>query len=136
MPDAQLPLPLARPHNNHQLFSDYYLDEILPHRAGWEPLTSRSHEALTAVAAIFAGYAPSTNEAQTEHDFIRPVLEILGHHFEVQPALRTPAGPKRPVSLAPADTLGLTTISPSSRGSGSPGARKRVGTVGAARADR
>jgi hypothetical protein len=46
------------------------------------------------------------------------------------------AGPKRPVSLAPADTLGLTTTSPLSSGIASPLATNRVGTVGADRDSR
>jgi hypothetical protein len=39
---------------------------------------------------------PSDNEAQVEHDLVRPVLTLLVHDFEVQPALKTPDGTKRP----------------------------------------
>jgi hypothetical protein len=38
----------------------------------------------------------NANEAQTEHELMRPVLEALGHSFEVQVPLRTPRGVKRP----------------------------------------
>jgi hypothetical protein len=96
MSDTQLPLSIARPHNNHQLFSDHYLDAILPQRPVWDLLTAPSRAALQTVAAIFHKYSPSANEAQTEHDLIRPVLLALGHDFEVQPALKTPDGARRP----------------------------------------
>ena len=43
-----------------------------------------------------AEFADNLNEPQTEEQFIRPVLEILGHTFEVQPVLRTSLGTKQP----------------------------------------
>jgi hypothetical protein len=53
---------------------------------------------MESVARILDAYAPSANEAQTEEDLVRPVLRALGHEgtFEVQPALETPEGTKRP----------------------------------------
>jgi hypothetical protein len=39
---------------------------------------------------------PSDNEAHTEEDLIRPILRVLGHTFEVQPALKTLDGTKKP----------------------------------------
>jgi hypothetical protein len=95
MSDAQLVL-VARPHNNRQLFSDHYLNTILPQQPGWELLRADAQTALEAIRAIYAAYTPSSNEAQTEHDLIRPILKLLGHEFEVQPALKTPDGTKRP----------------------------------------
>ena len=87
-----------RPHRNHGLFSDPYLDATLPTRPGWEELVEKSKPAMEAVADVFASYTPSTNEAQTEEELVRPVLRILGHEgtFEVQPTLATPDGTKRP----------------------------------------
>jgi type I restriction-modification system DNA methylase subunit len=96
MSDTQMSLSSMRPHNNHQLFSDYYLNKILPHRPAWELLKSTALPALEAISQLLAAYTPSASEAQTEHDFIRPVLQILGHRYEVQPALKTPDGTKRP----------------------------------------
>src|SRR5436309_3143383 len=86
----------ARPHNNQQLFSDYYLDVTLPKRADWQALTSQAEPMMREIAAIFAGYKPSNNEAQTEDDLIKRVLRVLGHTYEVQTALRTPDGTKSP----------------------------------------
>jgi len=53
---------------------------------------------MESVARILDAYAPSANEAQTEEDRVRAVLRALGHEgtFEVQPALETPEGTKRP----------------------------------------
>jgi hypothetical protein len=89
----QWPLP---PHHNQQLFSDHYLNELLPHLPEWRRLAETAGPAMARIAAIVAAYTPSANEAQTEHGLVRPVLEALGHTFEVQVALRTPDGTKTP----------------------------------------
>ncbi len=86
----------AAPHRNQQLFSDYYLNTILPQRPEWQLLAADARSVLDRLRAIFATYTPSNNEAQTERDLVRPVLEALGHTFEVQAALRTPRGTKKP----------------------------------------
>jgi type I restriction-modification system DNA methylase subunit len=93
---VQLPLSLARPHQNAQLFSDYYLDQVLPQEQAWQLLAGDAAPVMAEVARIVAAYTPSENEAQTEEGLIRPVLRALGHAFEVQPALHTPLGTKRP----------------------------------------
>ena len=51
---------------------------------------------MERIAEIFEAYKPSSNEAQTEQDLVRPVLKALGHAFEVQTALATPGGTKVP----------------------------------------
>ena len=51
---------------------------------------------MAEIGALLAKYKPSDKEAQLEHDFIRPVLRILGHTFEVQASLATPDGTKQP----------------------------------------
>jgi hypothetical protein len=86
----------ARPHRNQQLFSDYYLDTILPGRTDWHMAEEQAASAMARVAAIRAAFTPSTKEAQTENDLIRPVLEAMGHTFEVQPSLRVPGGTNAP----------------------------------------
>src|SRR5688572_7054544 len=95
MTSMQLGL-VVRPHRNRHLFSDHYLDVILPARPDWKIEESEAAKALAATRAIYERYTPSVNEAQTEHGFVRPVLESLGHTFEVQPAIRTPGAPMRP----------------------------------------
>lgn len=90
-------LPLsAAPHANHQLFSDHYLNRTLPQRLDWTELLEAAGSVRETLTALFAAFTPSDNEAQTEDGWIKPVLKALGHDFEVQPALKTPDGTKRP----------------------------------------
>jgi hypothetical protein len=85
-----------QPHDNNGLFSDHYLNVTLPGRQEWRDLADQAHPVMEAIAGIYRSYVPSDNEAQTERDLVRPVLEILGQTFEVQPPLQTPGGTKRP----------------------------------------
>ena len=96
MSALQLPLPVAQPHRNRQLFSDYYLNAILPQRPDWRMLAPAARPVMAQVAAIVDAYTPRSNEAQTEHELVRPVLKALGHTFEVQAPLATPDGTKKP----------------------------------------
>jgi len=91
----QLTLPLER-HRNHYLFSDYYLDHLLPRRLDWQEATSEARAVMKRLQTIYAAFTPTENEAQTERDWIRPVLEALSHVFEVQPSIATPDGVRRP----------------------------------------
>lgn len=95
MPETSLSLAPAL-HANHQLFSDHYLNSTLPQRPGWLELAQTAAPVRESVAALLAAYTPSDNEAQTEEGLIKPVLKALGHNFEVQPALKTPEGTKKP----------------------------------------
>jgi len=83
-------------HRNAGLFSDHYLNVTLPRRPGWEALAEEARRVMAKVARVFGSFVPSANEAQTEQDLVRPILALLGHDFEVQPALKTPDGTKRP----------------------------------------
>jgi Eco57I restriction-modification methylase/N-6 DNA Methylase len=96
MTASQLPLGLAQPHNNQQLFADHYLNVVLPERPEWRALFEESAQAQADIRAIFDTFTPSGNEAQTEDGLIKPVLARLGHTVEVQAALRTPRGTKKP----------------------------------------
>ena len=83
---------------NHSLFSDYYLDSLIVGQPQWTntPDIESDYAEIKDVFAAVAPNAPSRNEAQIEHELIQPVLEQLGHVFEVQPTLQTPQGAKRP----------------------------------------
>jgi hypothetical protein len=85
-----------KPHRNHGLFSDHYLEATLPERPGWGEMVEEARPVMAEIARVFDSYVPSENEAQTERDLVRPVLDILGHNYEVQPRLATPDGTKRP----------------------------------------
>ena len=84
------------PHRNQQLFSDHYLNVILPGREDWQMLDVEAEHVLYDLQKIFADYTPSDKEAQTEDDLVKPVLKRLGHSFEVQASLETPDGTKVP----------------------------------------
>ena len=96
MSSIQLPLPAGPHHRNQQLFSDYYLDTLLPQRGDWQMLAAAAEAAKARIKATFAGFTPSKNEAQTEHELVRPILASLGHTFEVQASLATAQGTKKP----------------------------------------
>ena len=95
MPDSQLSLHLPA-HQNRQLFSDHYLNEILPTQVEWRALASSAEMAMAEISSIFHRFVPSGNERQTEDNLVCPVLRALGHTFEVQAALKTPDGTKVP----------------------------------------
>ena len=79
MPDNPLPLPIAWPHNNQQLFSDYYLNALLPEAPGWELLAEEAQAGpLKSIGDSTHVFTPSANEAQTEHDLVRPILKAAG----------------------------------------------------------
>lgn len=95
MPATQLTL-AASPHYNRRLFSDHYLNSVLPDTGEWRLGRDGAAALLPQVQALFQSFVPSPNEAQTENDLIRPVLSLLGHDFEVQAALKTADGTKKP----------------------------------------
>ena len=81
-------------YKNQGLFSRYHLEEVITEQAS-NRLES-IYEQIKECHASIAEFAENLNESQTEERFIRPVLEILGHTFEVQPTLSTSQGTKRP----------------------------------------
>ena len=96
MTDCQQ-LELAVPtHRNQHLFSDHYLDEILPTRPQWPGLRDQAQQAMEQIAEVFSEFVPSDNERQTEDNLVVPVLKLLGHKFEVQASLKTSEGTKTP----------------------------------------
>ena len=82
-------------HRNHYLFADYYLDRRACERQEWREADAGS--AFATVTALWRRFKPQgDNEAQTEADWIRPVLEALGHRYNVQVGMQTPLGAKVP----------------------------------------
>ena len=83
---------------NQSLFSNYYLDSLIVGQPQWAQ-TPNIESDYAAIKQRFDAIAPNAehlNEAQTEHDFIQPLLEQLGHTFEVQPSLQTSQGTRVP----------------------------------------
>src|SRR5947209_3238024 len=87
---------MTAPHHNQQLFSDHYLDVILPQQQDWQLLAVEAQPVMQEVATLFKKYKPGGKEVQAEYRLVRPVLEALGHTFEVQPSLVTSHGTKTP----------------------------------------
>jgi len=84
--------------NNQSLFSDYYLASLIVDHPQWRS-TPKIESDYAAIKTRFDTVAPNAehlNESQTERELIQPLLEQLGHVFEVQPALQTSLGTKRP----------------------------------------
>lgn len=78
------------PHENHFLFSDHYLDNILPRLEAWnriEEIAEIQEKLRKLYLKVGKGLAAS-NEAQLERDFVQPILRILGHAYEVQASLQ------------------------------------------------
>ncbi len=95
------------PHRNQQLFSDHYLNVILPRREDWQMLVGEAELVMRDLQRVFAGYTPGGKEAQLEDEFVKPVLRLLGHTFEVQPSLETSDGTKTPDYIFYRDQVAL-----------------------------
>lgn len=73
------------PYENRALFSDYYLAERLADHPQWNEDISDAFEATRGLYLPKREILDGMNEAQTEDEFIRPMLrEILGFAVEVQ----------------------------------------------------
>lgn len=86
-------------HNNQRLFSDYFLNTTIAseewrHQVGWSALLEEARPVMAKLQERYKTFGPiaaRTKEAQTEKDWIRPILADLGHTFEVQATLKMPA---------------------------------------------
>jgi len=73
---------------NSRLFSDYYLKELLPNDPIWEIDVSEYFKKIKEIYERKKDVIESLNEPSLEDQFIRPILRVLGHKWEVQPSLR------------------------------------------------
>ena len=86
---------LENAHHNQRLFADYYLANMLPQQ--WDMLRAEAEVAMQQVREVYEKFTPNpNNEAQTEDDWIKPVLRIMGHTFEVQAPLKVPGSIQKP----------------------------------------
>ena len=75
--------------NNSNLFSNHYLENMVQKSSEWED-ESGLLEAYTRIKDKFFEKEknfPRYVEADLEHNWIRPVLDALGHHYGVQESL-------------------------------------------------
>jgi hypothetical protein len=102
----QPPLPMSWPaFANKGLFADNYLENRLKEEAEWQA-TDGVEEAFQGVHSLYkrkaAHFTARTNEAQTEHDFIQPVLDLLwqepggGDCYQVQVRIPHPDLQRQP----------------------------------------
>ena len=83
---------------NRSLFSNYYLDSLIVEQPQWAGMPDIESD-YAAIKNLFDAVVPDAEhlkEAQTERQFIQPLLEQLGHIFEVQPTLQTSQGTREP----------------------------------------
>lgn len=69
---------------NKSLFSGHFLAERLPHLPAWEADPAPLYAALLPLWQKAQRQSATWNEAQTEDEFVKPVLELLGWSFAVQ----------------------------------------------------
>lgn len=77
--------PEMRPFKNSNLFSNHYLEKLLPESPEWRDASPGS--AFDAIKELYerkARVLENYNESQLEENFIRPALRVLGHYFGVQ----------------------------------------------------
>jgi len=82
------------------LFSDYYLEELVTEDSHWQTLKNAAWEYRQRIANIIDKASPGINgdtpEAEVERRFIRPILDVLGHVYFVNPSVPSPEGVRRP----------------------------------------
>lgn len=90
MDSAQLHLDIESPrHYNHGLFSDYYLDELIPTDPNWLQTENEARTLRNELRALREKINPENlDEAQLEELWIKPVLQALGHFYSVQVKIR------------------------------------------------
>jgi len=93
----QLPL-ISAPHSNNGLFSDYYLNEIVPAQDDWLTLSASARPIRDALREQLATMHPERlDESQLEEQWIKFVLVELGWHYSVQVKIRyTGTGHRKP----------------------------------------
>ncbi len=81
---------------NQGLFSDHYLRTRLPEQPEWQADYGTQHAELDALLDNAVAALPTLSEAQTEQQFIRPVLDALGWSYETQITFRALGRDYRP----------------------------------------
>jgi hypothetical protein len=89
---------LSNPYRNQGLFADHFLKDRLPQLQEWQQVEGLD-DAFKRIWELYidraSNFTSRTNEAQAEHDFIRPVLDILwreqreGDCYQVQVSIRS-----------------------------------------------
>src|SRR5512137_544450 len=75
-----------RPFSNSGLFSNHYLENLIQSNAEWNQ-DEQLQEAFTRIKDLFHRRARQLEnyiESDLEHNFIRPIFDILGHYYGIQ----------------------------------------------------
>jgi hypothetical protein len=95
----QLALPLEK-HRNHYLFSDYYLNTLLPRQPGWREADAQAAQALEALRQFYADkrdlLQSTLSESALEDAWVRPILGTMSHTYHVGASLPSPEGSRTP----------------------------------------
>ncbi|MBI5652255.1 MAG: Eco57I restriction-modification methylase domain-containing protein [Chloroflexi bacterium] len=81
---------------NRSLFSQHFLDNRLPELEDWQADVGPALAELRALYADRKTHLSKLNEAQTEQEFIRPVLDLLGFSYVPQTAFKRAGQTQRP----------------------------------------
>jgi len=86
-PPASVPRPRSREDETRSktLFSRHYLNTRLPNHPEWAEDPRPTFEVVRALWQKARQYGQNWNEAQTEEEFVKPMLKALGWAFTVQP---------------------------------------------------
>ncbi len=112
-PQSSLPV-VEEPFIARNLFSHHFLKERLPREdPRWRRDEARNLETFNHVKNLYQRIRPAEkeqyrrNEANLEKDLIRPILESLGHCYDVQESIHfTYRGPERPdYTLFPSEAV-------------------------------
>ena len=93
-------IPVSNLFQNRGLFSDHYLKERLPEREEWKVDSKLAvfRDELLALYQAKKSILSHLNEAQTEDEFIKPLLDLLGYtdSYIVQAATKLGQQTNRP----------------------------------------
>lgn len=73
---------------NNRLFSDYYLEELLTKEPIWDIDVSQYFKKIKEIYERKKDTVAVLNEPSLEDQFIRPILRVLDHKWEVNPSLK------------------------------------------------
>lgn len=94
--------------NNQRLFSDHYLNERVPELTEF---ATTQNLPFAEAQALWAGYSAKRKsgekEGETEDNWIRPIFQLLNHHYKPIPSLHTPQGTKEPDYVLFADDAAI-----------------------------
>jgi Alw26I/Eco31I/Esp3I family type II restriction m6 adenine DNA methyltransferase len=88
-----------KPHYNHVLFSNYYLDELLPREDEFKASQSAAQKVFNNIKGLWSSVKQgiaSLNEDQLRKHFLDRVFEMLGWAVDVEPPIPSGGWSKHP----------------------------------------